>query len=126
MRLPRRSLTKHKVGKSEKNQNRKRKRRRGRLRSSKKKKSSQKKKKNLMTASLPSPRLLNASAEFKQKTCKSTWTMSSRALRNSTKDLPMFRRERPTRIAIRIRARVRKKVVKKLLKTETSEKTSDY
>ena len=118
-------MTRLRVGKLEKNQKRKKKRKR-RLRSSKKRKSSQKKKKNLMTASLPSPRLLNASAEFKQKTCKSTWTMSSLASRNSTRAPPTFRNARPTRIAIRIRAKVRKKVVKKLLKTETLEKTSDY
>ena len=118
-------MTKHKVGKLEKNQKRKKKRKRRRS-SKKKRKSSQKKKKNLMTASLPSPRLLNASAEFKQKTCKSTWTMSSLASRNSTRAPPTFRNARPTRTEIRIRAKVRRNLVRKLLKTETLEKTSDY
>merc|ERR1740139_1851146 len=64
--------------------------------------------------SLPSLRLLNGSAEFKQKTCKSTWTTSSLASRNSTRAPPTFRNVRPTRIVIRIRARVRKNLVKKL------------
>jgi len=117
-------LTRHKEAKLGKNQKRKKKKKRRRKSSRKKRRSLRKM--TMMTASLPSLRLLNASAEFKQKTCKSTWTMSSLASRNSTRALPMFPKERPTRIVIRIRAKVRKKVVKKLLKTETLEKTSDY